>query len=447
VAKLPLVAIIGRPNTGKSTLFNRLVRKRIAIESPIAGTTRDHVTQKVEDDIDYLLVDTGGMGGGSTDTDFEKDVEAQSKLAIATADVIIFTVDATSEITASDRRVVETLRKKRRRHVPVILALTKCDTEKREDDAMHAFHELQITDVILPVSAAHGKGIGELRTAIIEELKKLQFKKSPILNSQLSIPKIAIVGKPNVGKSSIVNAMMSDPDREHSPRLVSDIPGTTRDSADTLVQHEGKQFILVDTAGLRRKAKVEEDIEGLSMLRTLRSIEDADVVALVIDALEPVSQQDKRIAGIAVEEGKGMLLLLNKMDKLNAEQKKVKRAEVERAFVFCRFATLIPCSAKTRDGLPKIFANAGIAMESLHRRIAQKDLRTWFAHSIEHQPVGEVASSKHLTQASDVPPTFVLFVRHAKKVNASQLRFLENRLRETFGFEGAPIRWVVKGRS
>ncbi|NOS67319.1 MAG: ribosome biogenesis GTPase Der [Candidatus Peribacteraceae bacterium] len=457
MAKLPLVAIIGRPNTGKSTLFNRLVRRRVAIESPVAGTTRDHIARKVvTDDVDYLLIDTGGMGGGTADKDFEKDVHGQSALALAAADVILFTLDGKSDLTKSDHQIVQMLRKNRRRHVPVILVITKCDTEKMANTVKDSFHGLGIADDILTTSAAHNLGTEELQDIIAKHLRKLHFEKKDSVADERSaqtpssaltsgMPRVAIIGRPNVGKSSLINALMSDPQRKISPKLVSDIPGTTRDATDTVIRHDDQDFLFVDTAGLRRKARIEEDLEGLSVLRTLQAIEDCDVAVLLINANEEVSNQDKKIAGTVMEQGKGLIILINKIDLLKGEARTEKMLETQRAFPFCRFAPILPASAKTRDNLPKLFALVMMVHRNMGLRIAPRDLAVFMRDVVHGHPMTSLKSCKHVTQAKDPPPTFVLFVRNPKAVQISQLRYIENRLRERFGLEGVPVRLVTKG--
>lgn len=445
--KIPTVAIIGRPNAGKSTLFNALVGKRRALESDVAGTTRDHVVYKVEtDEMDYLLLDTGGVGGGSSDTDFEEDVAAQSIVALEAADVILFTVNSKEELTASDENVVDLLRKRKKSHVPVIVVVTKCDREELIDNQLPQYEALGIGDVVLGTSAIHRAGIAKLEEVIVEELKELHFEKSvETSDSDVSAaPRIAILGKPNVGKSSLVNALMSDPQRAASSRIVSDIPGTTRDSSDTIIRHEEKEYVFVDTAGLRRKAKVEEDLEYLSTVKSMQALGDCAVAVLMMDATEVVSKQDKRLASMAIDEGKALIVVLNKADKMTKEARKEKEADVRMALPFCSFAPILFTSAETREGLLKLFALIESAARNRLRRIGTKDLLRWYETAVQRVPAMVLSRSKFITQAEDIPPTFVIFVKKPSDVRKSQLRFLENNLRETFAFEGTPVRWVTR---
>ncbi|HVW66174.1 MAG TPA: ribosome biogenesis GTPase Der [Candidatus Peribacteraceae bacterium] len=445
--RIPTVAIIGRPNTGKSTLFNRLVGKRRAIESDVAGTTRDHVAYKVEtDEMDYLLLDTGGIGGGSTDKDFEQDVSAQSVIALAAADVIIFTVNSKEELTSSDERVAELLRKKKKAHVPVIVVATKCDRPDTIDDLLPQYFAFGLGDDVIGLSAVHNTGIGELEDAIIEKLKELHFEKedSSLEAQATKPPRIAIVGKPNVGKSSVVNALMSDPQREMNARIVSDIPGTTRDSSDTIIRRDDKDYIFIDTAGLRRKARVEEDLEYLSNVKSIQAVEDSDVTILMLDAADIISRQDKRIASLAIESGKGLMIVLNKTDKLTREEREEKETETRASLPFCKFAPLLFTSATTRENLPKLFPMIESIARNRLRRIPTKELLRWYEEAVHGIPANMLAKSKFITQAEEIPPTFVIFVRDPKKVGVSQLRYLDNRLRETFAFEGTPVKWITK---
>jgi GTP-binding protein len=446
MSKLPTVAIIGRPNTGKSTLFNRLIGKRKAIESTIPGTTRDHISHRIDtEEMSYLLIDTGGIGS-TQDKDFEKDVAGQSLLALENADLILFTVNAKEPVTADDQKILDLLRKKRRRHVPVLVILTKADNPALTQNVLADFQEMNMGEAFIAVSAPHRLGIEELEGTIVKELKKVGFEKqaSGDQGSEISSPRIAIIGRPNVGKSSIVNAVMSDVQREKSPLLVSPVAGTTRDSVDTEIRYQGKPYTLVDTAGLKKRSRTTEELERLSMLRTISAIEQSDVVLLVLDALLPVSQQDKRIAALTIENGKGLVILANKMDGLSGDARRTKLAEIAAHLFFCRFVRILPCSAKTREGLLKIFDVIESVQLSRIRRIPTRELRHWFEQTMHGLPMGELARCKHMTQANEVPPTFVLFVKQAKRVRPSDLKFLERRLRETFGFDGVPIRWITK---
>ncbi|MDD5739205.1 MAG: ribosome biogenesis GTPase Der [Candidatus Peribacteraceae bacterium] len=453
MTKLPTVAIIGRPNTGKSTLFNRLAGERKAIESEVAGTTRDHVAHRMETKtVDFLLLDTGGMGGGTLrrgsgqadDKGFEQDVHRQSLLALENADLILFTINSREELTKSDYTIIDLLRKNRRRHVPVILVPTKCDNPETIEDKLVEYLSIGISDIVIPVSAPHAIGTEELLDAITKELKKLHFKKQEKAKAS-DPPKVAVIGKPNVGKSSLINAFMSDPQRSVSPMLVSDIPGTTRDAVDTIIRFNEQEFLFIDTAGIRRRTHVEEGIEHYAVLRSIQALEQCDVALLVLSALEPVSHQDQRLAALAIEAGKGMILLLNKIDTLKPEARAVRIAEVELSLSFCRFAPLLPCSAVTRDGLLKVFPLIAQVQQNRLRRIPTKELHRWFTDAVFGQPLKVLSKTKHLTQADDVPPTFVLFVKHPRNIRPSELKFLENRLRSMFDFTGTPVRWITKG--
>lgn len=382
MARLPTVAIIGRPNTGKSTLFNRLVGRRKAIVSDVPGTTRDHIAHRIEtDEVDFLLVDTGGMGGGTSDIDFEDDVEAQSTLALAHADLIIFTVNGKEDLTSADYAIAEILRKKRKKHVPVIVVVSKMDNPAMNDEALPQFYGLGISDDVLPISAPHRLGTDELTHVITQKLHGLHFGK--MMTNANDTPKIAIVGKPNVGKSSIINAFMSETQKAKSPILVSDIAGTTRDSIDTEITYHGKQYIFTDTAGLNKNKNAQDEIANFSMLRTIQSIEQSDVVVIVLDANIPVSRQDKRIASMVIEEGKGIIFLLNKADLLSPEERVKARDELSMHFPFCSYAPLIMCSAVTREGLLTLFEAIETVAENRVKTIPTPKLNVWLSDTIE----------------------------------------------------------------
>jgi len=441
--RLATVAIIGRPNTGKSTLFNRLIGRRKSIESAMPGTTRDRIAAlKTGTDLDYVLVDTGGIGGGTEDKEFESDVERQTLLALENADVIVLTVNGKEPLTKSDYKVADILRKRKRAHVPLLLVLTKCDDPSKNDEILPPYYELSIADTIFPVSAPHNAGLDELEQEIEKHLLQLHFQRIP--RSDNEPPRIAIIGKPNVGKSSLVNAFMSDAEREKSGLIVSDIPGTTRDATDTVIRYHEKDYVFTDTAGLRRNKQQGGDIESFAYFRTIREIEECDVAVLVVDATEAISRQDKRIAGLASEEGKGLVILLNKIDLITSAQKAECLNRLALEMRFCRFAAVLPVSATSREGLLKIFDLVEMAVRNRARRISTKDLHEWFRKTVYGKPVGELAKAKHITQAEEVPPTFVVFVKDPKNVQVTQLRYLENNLRKTFAFEGTPVRWVTR---
>lgn len=442
MAKIPTVAIVGRPNAGKSTLFNALTGTRQAIVSAVPGTTRDHVARKVDDDIPYLLIDTGGIGGGSEDAELENDVASQSLIALEEADVILFAVSIKDDITASDREVAELLRRKRKRHVPVIMALTKADNATLQDH-LPEFYELGIGDTLTSVSALHRIGIAELRENIADALASLHFGPAEDIEGR-DAPRIALVGRPNVGKSSLINAYMSDAERKRSSRLVSDIPGTTRDPSDTVVRHEGREYVFVDTAGLRRRAKIGDEIEGLSHFKSVQAVANCDVVVLVLEADQLVSKQEKRIATQAIDDGKALILLMNKADKLTGEEKKEREIALRHELAFCSFAPSLYGSATNKTGILKLFPLIDAACDTLHRRIGSADLRRWYESCLQRLPAKTLVQGKHVTQAKDIPPTFVLFARDAGAVQKHHLRFLENSMRSTFGFDGVPIRWIVK---
>lgn len=444
MARLPTVAIIGRPNTGKSTLFNRLVGHRKAIVSDVPGTTRDQVAGRVEtDQLDFLLIDTGGMGGGSTDHEFKDDVQVQSSAALENSDLILFTLNSREDLTSSDFEIIDDLRKKCPSHVPIIIVLTKCDDTSIIDEILPEYYALDVADEIVPISAMHAMGVEELKNIVVDNLTDLNFSKQddrqPITDSRQ--PRIAIIGKPNVGKSSLINAFMSEKQQASSQLLVSEVPGTTRDSVDTSIRYHDQEYIFVDTAGIKRRKSTDQGIETYAYLRSIQSLEHSDIAVLVIDATEPVSKQDKRIARLSIEEGKGLIVLLNKSDKLSGSEKELAMENARRELAFCAFAPFLCVSAETRKDLLKIFDLIEMVNQSRTRRIATKALNDWF----RKEAVGKsLASSKHITQAEDVPPTFVLFSKNPKKIHLNQIKSLEKSLRSTFGFDGSPIRWVTK---
>lgn len=448
MANVATVALIGRPNTGKSTLFNRISGSRSAIESHIPGTTRDHIAETVEhDQFRFLLVDTGGIGGGSEDADLEDDVSKQTLLAIESADVIVLTINGREPLTAGDEQVVSILRKSRRKHVPVIIAVTKCDNDAIAEDASANLESLGVSDAIVPLSATQNTGVGELLDAIETQLLALHFSPKEEVDEESETPKIALVGIPNVGKSSLMNALLSDGQKKSSMRIVSDIPGTTRDSASVPIMYDEKKYIFVDTAGIKRKSRTEELIGYYSYLRSMQAITDADITILMLDPHSPLSRQEKRIASMAVEEGKGLILLVSKSDTMTKEQREEKKIEIQTVLTFCKDMPILFTSAESRKDLVKMFPMIDKVYQNRQRRIPTKRLHEWYAQVAQRLPSKGISQVKHLTQAESSPPTFVLFVKNPKNIQTSELRYLEKSLRMQFGFEGTPIRFITKSNT
>lgn len=447
MAHLPTVAIIGRPNTGKSTLFNRLVGRRQAIVSDLPGTTRDHIAHRIETpDLDYLLLDTGGMGGGTRDA-LEVNVHAQSVLAVEAADLILFTIDSREELTASDFEVVSILRKRKRKHVPVLIVLTKCDNPPDANQLLPQYHTLGIAKDIIAVSAVHTLGIEELQECIIEELKQLHFHKPEVPRPKSEVPMVALLGQPNVGKSSLLNALMSPAQRAVSPRLVTEIPGTTRDATEVPILHAGREYTFIDTAGLRRHPDEEEAIEDFAILRTIQALEHCGIVVLLLDALHEITRQDKRLVNLALEEGKGLILAVSKADRIEGEQRERKHLEVAQTLFFCPFVPVLFCSAHTGEGLPELFTHLDMIHRNRERHIPDEELRHALDQALQGAYQGALAKVRNITQAESPPPTFLLTVPDPKNIELRQLKFLERNMRSLFGLEGTPIRWVTLASS
>lgn len=433
----PLVAIVGRPNVGKSTLFNRLIGHRIAIVEDTPGVTRDRIYADAEWlDYAFTLIDTGGIEPESEDK-IAIQMRRQAELAIETADVILFIVDGREGMTSADNEVAEMLRKSKK---PVVLAVNKVDAQKFADSA-YEFYALGIGDPI-PISASQGLNLGDLLDEVVRD-----FPKAEELDTEPRI-NIAVVGKPNVGKSSLVNALLGE-----ERTIVSDIPGTTRDSVDTPFERNGRRYTIVDTAGIRRKRSVEdESIERYSVIRSLAAVRRADVVLIVCDATEGISEQGVRIAGYAHEEGKPSVLLVNKWDLIEKDTHTIEKFKKDLSvdLAFMSYVPMLFLSAKTGQRVDKVLTLVNDVYDQSVRRITTGTLNDIVGEAIT---VNEPPSDKgrrlriyYATQASIQPPTFILFVNDEKLVHFSYQRYLENYLRKSFGLDGTPIRLIFRTR-
>lgn len=434
----PIVAIVGRPNVGKSTLFNALAGERISIVKDTPGVTRDRIYAEVDWlDRTFTLIDTGGIEPESSDV-ILRQMREQAEIAIETADVIIFMVDAKTGLVDTDTQVAAILRKS---HKPVVLAVNKVDQFKKQEMDVYEFYNLGIGEPY-PVSSEGKQGFGDLLDAVIG-----YFPERTEEEEEDDTPKIAIVGKPNVGKSSIVNKLVGG-----NRVIVSDIAGTTRDAIDTTITRNGKEYILIDTAGLRRKSKVKEDIERYSIIRTVSAVERCDVAVVVIDAQEGVTEQDAKIAGIAHDRGKGLIIAVNKWDAVEKDDKTTREFEkkVRMILSFAPYASVLFVSAKTGQRLPKLFETVDAVLENQTLRIQTGVLNELLTQAVMMQQPpsdkGRRLRIYYMTQVAVKPPTFVLFVNDKQLMHFSYLRYLENQIRESFGFSGTALRMLVRER-
>lgn len=437
MTKKPLVAIVGRPNVGKSTLFNRLVGRRVAIVEDTPGVTRDRIYQDAEWlDYAFTLIDTGGIEPANDDI-IASQMRRQAELAIETADVILFLVDGREGMTSADMDVAELLRRSKK---PVVLAVNKVDAPKFEE-AKYEFYNLGLGEPI-PVSATQGLNLGDLLDEVVRDFpKEVETDGAERIN-------IAVVGKPNVGKSSLVNALLGE---ERS--IVSEIPGTTRDSVDTPFSRNGRDYTLVDTAGIRRKRSVEdESIERYSVIRSLAAIRRADVVLIVCDASQGLSEQDVRIAGYAHEEGKACVLVVNKWDLIEKDTNTMNRFKKDLGadLAFMDYVTMLFISVKNGQRVNKVLEAVDEAFEQSRRRIPTGQLNDVIGEAVTmNEPPtdkGRALKMYFATQASIQPPTFIIFVNDTEIVHFSYERYLENFFRKSFGFEGTPIRLIFRNR-
>ena len=447
--KIPIVTIVGKPNVGKSTFFNRLAGARVAITTKEAGTTRDRIFYKIKHpEMDFFLVDTGGLEfEKKADLDIEDDIQKQARVAIEESDLILFMVSNREDLTNYDFKAAEHLRRESNKK-PVILVANKCDHHVNESDLAHMY-ELGL-GTPHPISAIHNTGIERLMNEIVRILKERHFltKGSKPYKETDKFDKthlnIALVGKTNVGKSSIVNALLNQ-----EKLIVSHIPGTTRDSTDSLIRHEGGDYNFIDTAGMRKRGKVKKGIEHFSVLRTLSSIQRCDVALLVIDSSKEVSHQDQQIANTILKENKGLIILANKWDiKKDSDQSEEERRSfylqhLQKRFPFLPWAPVIFISAKTKKNLSKIFDQLELIKKESQKRIPTAKLNSFLEETVEkHKPKGTKGINPkifYVTQVNIKPPHFVFFVNKKKYFHFSYLRFLENQLREQFGFTGTPV--------
>jgi GTP-binding protein len=441
VAK-PIVAIVGRPNVGKSTLFNRLLGERRSIVEDEPGTTRDRVYGTAEwSGVEFTVVDTGGLQdaqetAAGSHTEILQRTREHAHAAIDEADVIVFMVDARAGLNAGDHEVAGLLR---RADKPTILVANKAESGQRRE-MVFEFYELGLGDPIA-VSAYHGTGTGDLLDRIVESLPEVEEEE------EVEGPAVAIVGRPNVGKSRLLNALLG---QERS--IVSDVPGTTRDSLDTIVQWAGQPVTLIDTAGIRRRGRVDRGIEQYSVLRSMRAIDRADVVLLVIDATEGFTAQDLHIAGYIAEQKKGVVVVINKWDLIEKDSSTMEeyRQEARRELDFMPYAPLVFVSAKLGQRVQQVLESALAVVAERHRRVPTAALNKMLKDAVAAHPPpskpGKWLKFFYATQADVSPPTFVIFMNHPEQVHFSYRRYIENKLRETFGFNGTAIRISFRAR-
>ena len=434
----PVVAIVGRPNVGKSTLFNVLAGERISIVQDTPGVTRDRIYAEVSWlDYNFTLIDTGGIEPDSGDIILSQ-MREQAQIAIDTADVIIFITDVRQGLVDADQKVADMLRRSKK---PIILAVNKVDDFKKYMPDVYEFYNLGIGDPV-PVSAASRLGIGDL----LDEVAK-HFTQEMLEEAEDDRPRIAIVGKPNVGKSSLINKLTGE-----NRVIVSDIAGTTRDAIDTDIKYNGREYVFIDTAGLRRKNKIKEELERYSIIRAVTAVERADVVIIVIDATEGVTEQDAKIAGIAHERGKGIIIAVNKWDAIEKDDKTIYKhtEKIRQILSFMPYAEILFISAKTGQRTGRIFETIDVVLENNSMRVATGVLNEIMAEAVAMQQPptdkGKRLKLYYITQAAVKPPTFVIFVNDKNLMHFSYTRYLENKIREAFGFKGTSLKFIIRER-
>lgn len=434
----PVVAVVGRPNVGKSTLFNALAGERISIVKDTPGVTRDRIYADVSWlDYEFTMIDTGGIEPESKDVILSQ-MREQAQIAVETADVIIFLTDVHQGVQDADTKVADLLR---RSHKPVVLAVNKVDSFEKYMTDVYEFYNLGMGEPV-PISAASMLGLGDMLDKVVSF-----FPQGGDRKEEEEIPRIAIVGKPNVGKSSLINRLAGE-----NRVIVSDIAGTTRDAIDTRVSYYGKEYIFVDTAGLRRKNKIKEELERFSIIRAVSAIEKSDVVILMIDATEGVTEQDAKIAGIAHERGKGMIIAVNKWDAIEKDDKTMyrHREKIRQILSFMPYAKILFLSVLTGQRLHKLYETIDVVLENNAMRVATGVLNEIVSEAVAiQQPPsdkGRRLKIFYVTQVAVKPPTFVIFVNDRELMHFSYTRYLENRIREAFGFEGTSLKFIIRER-
>ena len=434
----PIVAIVGRPNVGKSTLFNALAGENISIVKDTPGVTRDRIYADVSWlNHNFTMIDTGGIEPDSSDIILSQ-MREQAQIAIDTADVIIFITDVRQGLVDADSKVADMLRRSGK---PVVLVVNKVDNFDKYMPDVYEFYNLGIGDPV-PVSAASRLGLGDMLDVVAEH-----FPEGSAQEEEDARPRIAIVGKPNVGKSSIVNRLLGE-----NRVIVSDVAGTTRDAIDTEIVHNGKEYIFIDTAGLRRKNKIKEELERYSIIRTVTAVERADVVLMVIDATEGVTEQDAKIAGIAHERGKGIIIVVNKWDAIEKNDRTMREYEndIRQVLSFMPYAEIMYVSAVTGQRLVKLYDMIDMVIENQTLRIATGVLNEIMTEAVAMQQPpsdkGKRLKLYYITQVSVKPPTFVIFVNDKELMHFSYTRYLENKIREAFGFRGTSLKFFIRER-
>jgi GTP-binding protein len=434
----PIVAIVGRPNVGKSTLFNALAGERISIVKDYPGVTRDRIYADVTWlNTQFTMIDTGGIEPDSKD-EMLSYMREQAQIAIDTADVIVFLVDVRQGLVDADSKVADMLRRSSK---PIVLVVNKVDNFEKLMPDVYEFYNLGIGEPF-PISSSGKLGFGEMLDEVVKH-----FTSGNTEESTDERPRIAIVGKPNVGKSSIINKLVGE-----NRVIVSNIAGTTRDAIDTPIRRNGKEFILIDTAGLRRKSKIKEELERFSIIRTVSAVERADVVVLVIDAIEGVTEQDAKIAGIAHERGKGIVIAVNKWDLVEKNNKTVKEYtnDIKEILAFMPYAEIIFISAETGQRLHKIFEVIEVVIQNQNLRVSTGVLNEIMmeATALQQPPSdkGKRLKLYYITQVSVKPPTFVIFVNDKELMHFSYTRYIENKIREAFGFSGTSLKFFIRER-